>query len=68
VLPGESGYDLVKLVKTEYPNIAIHLATGLADDQILEIDNRQYLEDIVTIYKPYSKNDLEKSLRSLFRE
>ena len=68
LMPGESGYDLVKFVKTEYPNIAIHLATGLADDQIPEKDNQQYPEDILTIYKPYSKNDLEKSLNTLFRE
>jgi CheY-like chemotaxis protein len=68
VMPGGSGFDLVKFIKTEHPNVAIPLATGMVDADILEKDSYPYLDGVLTRYKSYSRSGLEKSLHKLFKE
>ena len=66
IMPGMNGYQLASLVKKQYPEIKIKLASGFSDDRHAEmIDDELYLN---IIQKPYQSSVLLKAVRDVLDE
>lgn len=65
IMPGLDGYQLAAIVIKKFPDVKIQLASGFSDDLHLNNPNEANILNKNLLHKPYSKDQLLKSIRTL---
>lgn len=61
-----SGLDLLRKVKTNYPEIPVIILTGFVDDKMMEEAKKMGCNDF--LIKPITKNILLNSINNIFKK